>query len=73
MLVHANGQKFDHKATDAEIGGIKTWFTQPRSIKDLTVRQIAKCLVEGRTIQPGVTPFSENSRAKGKTGTVIHK
>ena len=70
MLVHANGQKFDHKATDAEIGGLKTWFTEPRSIKDLTIRQIAKCIVDGRTIQPGVTPFSENSRAKGKTGTV---
>lgn len=70
MLVHANGQKFDHKATGAEIREIKNWFTEPRSIKDLTIRQIAKCLANGRTIQPGVTPFSERSRADGKTGTV---
>ena len=32
--------------------------------------QIAACLTAGRTVQLGVTPYSEETRKKGKKGTV---
>lgn len=69
MLLHVDAVKYKCKPTKAEIGGIKKRFTKSASIKDLTVRQIADCLTAGRTIQPGVTPFSAKSSAKGYKGT----
>ena len=70
MLLHIDNTKFKVKPTGQEIGGIKARFTKSASIKDMTVQQIAACLTAGKTIQPGVTPFSEESRQKGKKGTV---
>ena len=69
MLLHVDAVKYKCKPTKAEIGGIKKRFTKSASIKDLTVKQIADCLTAGRTIQPGVTPFSAKSSAKGYKGT----
>ena len=69
MLLHVDAVKYKCKPTKAEIGGIKKRFTKSASIKDLSVRQIADCLTAGRTIQPGVTPFSAKSSAKGYKGT----
>ena len=70
MLIHVDNTKFTAKPTGVEIGGIKARFTNPESIRDLTVKQIAGALASGRTIQPGVTPFSETSQAAGRKGTV---
>ncbi len=70
MLLHVDRMKFTVKPTGQEIGGIKARFTKNATIKDLTVKQIAAALTAGKTIQPGVTPFSEKSRAKGSKGTV---
>ena len=69
MLLHVDNTKFKVKPTGAEIGGIKARFTKSASIKDITVKQLADCLTAGKTVQPGVTPFSEESRRKGYKGT----
>lgn len=69
MLLHADNIKFKVKPTGKEIGGIKARFTKSASIKDMTVKQLAACLTAGKTVQPGVTPFSEESRKKGFKGT----
>ena len=70
MLVHVDSVKYKCKPSKMEIGGIKKRFTKSESVKDVTVEQIAKYLTLGRTVQPGVTPFSEKSRKEGKKGTV---
>jgi len=70
MRVHVDNIKFKSKPTGLEIGGIKARFTKGGSIQNLTIEQIAEVLAAGRTIQPGVTPFSEESRAIGRKGTV---
>lgn len=70
MLIHIDRTKFMVKPTGAEIGGIKSWFTKSASIKDATTKQIADSLTAGKTVQPGVTPFSEQSKASGAKGTV---
>lgn len=70
MLLHVDGVKYKIKPTDSEIGKLKVRFTQARTVKDLTAEQIAACLTAGRTVQPGVTPYSEETRKKGKKGTV---
>ena len=69
MLLHIDRVKFKAKPTGAEIGGIKSRFTKSASIKDVTAKQLADCLTAGQTVQPGITPFSEESRAKGYKGT----
>ena len=69
MLLHIDRVKFKVKPTGAEIGGIKSRFTKSASIKDMTAKQLADCLTAGQTVQPGVCPFSESSRAKGYKGT----
>ena len=69
MLLHIDRVKFKVKPTGAEIGGIKSRFTKSASIKDVTAKQLADCLTAGQTVQPGITPFSEESRAKGYKGT----
>lgn len=70
MLIHVDGTKFKVKPSGVEIGGIKSRFTKSASIKEMTVKQIANSLTAGKTVQPGVTPFSERSRNSGKKGTV---
>lgn len=70
MLLHIDSTNYRAKPTGPEVGGIKYRLTKPASIQDLTVEQIASALASGQTIQPGVTPFSEESRAKGRKGTV---
>lgn len=70
MLLHEDNTKFKVKPTGAEIGAIKARFTKSASIKDVTVEQLAAALTAGKTVQPGVTMFSEKSRAAGKKGTV---
>ena len=70
MLLHVDSRNFKVKPTGGEIGGIKARFTKSASVKDMTVKQIAASLTAGKTIQPGVCPFSERSRAAGKNGTV---
>lgn len=69
MLLHVDTIKFKCKPTKAEIGSIKKRFTKSASIKDLTAKQLADSLTAGRTVQPGVAPYSEESRAKGYKGT----
>ena len=69
MLLHVDNTKFKVKPTGTEIGGIKARFTKSASIKDITVKQLADRLTAGKTVQPGVTPFSEESRKKGYKGT----
>lgn len=69
MLVHVDSMKFSSKPVGNEIGGIKARFTKKGSIQNLSVSEIAERLQAGHTIQPGVTPFSERNRQKGKTGT----
>ncbi|MBQ8949842.1 MAG: hypothetical protein IJ065_01590 [Eubacterium sp.] len=69
MLLHVDRYKYNVKPTGQEIGGIKARFTKNATIKDLTVKEIAAALTAGKTIQPGVTPFSEKSRKAGKSGT----
>ena len=70
MLLHVDNTQFKVKPTGAEIGAIKARFTKSASIKDVTVEQLAAALTAGKTVQPGVTMFSEKSRAAGKKGTV---
>lgn len=70
MLLHVDGVKYKIKPTDSEIGKLKVRFTQARTVKDLTAEQIAACLTAGRTVQPGVCPYSDETRKKGKKGTV---
>jgi len=70
MKLHVDSRAFDHKPQGAEIGGIKARFSKLDSIRDLNAGQILDALRVGYTIQPGVTPFSEKSRAEGNTGTV---
>lgn len=70
MLLHIDSTTFRAKPSGPEVGGIKYRFTKPVSIQNLTVRQIADALASGQTIQPGVTPFSEESKAAGRKGTV---
>ena len=69
MLLHVDAVSFSVKPKGGEIGGIKARFADTASIKDMTVKQIADALTEGKTVQPGVCPFSENSRMAGKKGT----
>lgn len=69
MLLHLDNVKFKVKPNGQEIGGIKARFTKSASIKDLTVKQIAAALTAGKTVQPGVCPFSEKSRKAGKKGS----
>ena len=70
MLLHVDQTKFKSKPSGSKIGGIKRRLTSQNSIKDLTTQEIATVLVSGMTIQPGVTPFSDESRAIGRKGTV---
>lgn len=69
MRVHKDKIRFKQKPEKWEIGGIKTRFTDPCSIHDMTTQEIANALTAGYTIQPGVTPFSERSRKMGRKGT----
>ncbi len=69
MLIHVDSFQFTKKPAGNEIGGIKARFTKKGSMQDLSVNEIAERLQAGQTIQPGVTPFSERNRQKGKTGT----
>lgn len=69
MQVHVDTVKFKTKPEGAQIGGIKSRLAEPRSIRDMSVEQIARALVSGQTVQPGVCPFSEESRREGKKGT----
>lgn len=69
MKVHIDSIGFKRKPEKAEIGGIKSRLTNPATIKDCTIQEIAQALTQGRTVQPGVTPFSEESRKKGRKGT----
>ena len=69
MLLHVDNKSFKIKPTGPEIGGIKVRFAKAASVKDMDTKQIAECLAAGKTIQPGVTPLSEKSRAAGKKGT----
>lgn len=71
MLVHIDNVKYKCKPSKMEIGGIKKRFTKSESVKDVTAEQLAKHLTCGRTVQPGVTPFSEKSRLEGKKGRLI--
>lgn len=70
MRVQIDGVKFSVKPAGGAIGGIKARLTDHKTIKDLSARQIANALTRGCTVQPGVCPFSEESRAKGYSGTV---
>ena len=70
MLLHVDQIKFKSKPTGSEIGGIKHRLTRLDSIKDLTIKEISIALASGQTIQPGVTPFSDESRLMGRKGTV---
>lgn len=58
MLLHVDNTKFKVKPTGREIGGIKARFTKSASIKDMDAKQIAAALTAGKTVQPGVTPYS---------------
>ena len=69
MLLHVDNKKYQTKPSDKSIGRIKSRFTAPSTIKDLTVDEVAECLTAGQTIQLGVCPFSENSRKANKYGT----
>jgi len=69
MLLHVDNVKFKIKPTGQEIGGIKSRFTRSASIKDISTKQLAAALTAGRTVQPGITPFSEESRKNGAKGT----
>lgn len=69
MRVHADRLSYKKKPGSKAVGGIKYRFTEPESIKELSTEQIAKELTKGKTIQPGITPFSERNRKKGKKGT----
>lgn len=69
MLLHVDNTKFKVKPTGREIGGIKARFTKSASIKDMDAKQIAAALTAGKTVQPGVTPYSEDSRRKGRKGS----
>lgn len=69
MLLHIDGRKYKIKPTRIEIGGIKARFKNAATVKDLSVKQIADALTAGKTIEPGVCPFSEKSRKEGKKGT----
>ena len=70
MLIHVDSYKYKVKPEHSEVGSIKKRFTKAASVKDMTVKQIAGALIKGKTIQPGVCPFSEQSRIKGNNGTV---
>lgn len=52
MLLHVDSAKYRVKPTKAEIGAIKCRFAKSASIKEMTVNQIAACLLAGRTVQP---------------------
>lgn len=69
MLLHVDSYKYKVKPTGGEIGGIKSRFKKAATIRDLSVKQIAAALTAGKTIEPGVCPFSECSKAKGMKGT----
>lgn len=69
MKLHIDGKKFTTKPEKTDIAGIKYRFTKPDSIHDLTVAQIANALTKGHTIEPGVCPYSERTKANGKSGT----
>ncbi len=69
MLLHVDAKKFKIKPTEKEIGALKVRFANAGSVKDLSVKQIAAALTAGKTIQPGVCPYSETTRRKGKKGT----
>ncbi len=69
MRIHVDAVAFRQKPAGSDIGGIKARLTYPTTIKDCTVQEIANALIQGKTVQPGVTPFSAESRAKGRKGT----
>ncbi len=69
MELHVDDYKFKTKPTGQEVQGIKSRFTQPASIKNISVENLAVALISGQTVQPGITPFSEASRASGAKGT----
>ena len=52
MLVHINNRRFTMKPSQPEVRELKWDFTDPASIVDLTIEQIAECLISGKTIQP---------------------
>lgn len=70
MRVQIDRVKFTRKPAGQEIGGIKSRMACRAAIKDLTAREIAAALASGQTVQPGVTPFSGESRKRGCKGTV---
>ena len=70
MRVQIDRVKFTRKPAGQEIGGIKSRMACRAAIKDLTAREIAAALAAGQTVQPGVTPFSGESRKRGCKGTV---
>ena len=70
MLLHVDKRKFTEKPSGAEVAGIKARFTNSKYTCDLSAEEIADALTAGKTIQPGLTPFSETSRARGRKGTV---
>lgn len=69
MLLHVDGKQFKIKPTEREIGALKVRFANAGTVKDLSVKQIAAVLTAGKTIQPGVCPYSEATRRQGKKGT----
>ena len=69
MLLHVDNVKFKVKPTKAEIGAIKCRFAKSASIREMSVKQVADCLIAGRTVQPGVTPYTDSTKAKGYKGT----
>ena len=69
MRVQIDGIQFHKKPVKQQIGGIKARLTNHSTIQDMPARDIAAALVSWQTVQPGVTPFSEESRKKGYKGT----
>lgn len=70
MLVHIYNKKYKTKPSGKEIGNIKHALIDHKTIKDLSIEKIAAALTDGKTIEPGVCPFSEKSRQEAKNDKV---
>lgn len=69
MLLHVDRVAFSHKPEKGRIAGIKMRLTEPGRIKDISTEELARLLMDGYTVQPGVTPFSEKSKERECKGT----
>ena len=69
VVVHVDKTRYVMKPEKKLMAAIKVSMADEHTIDELTIKEIVEKVIAGISIQPGVCPLSDESRAKGKTGT----